>query len=73
MKINGFSVGEQSPHGPTPPTKKQEEGNNLMGRFHDLTGQRFGRLLVIGRAEDKTTGFSVDGAWSEFPIRRKGG
>ena len=34
-----------------------------MGRFHDLTGQRFGRLLVIGRAEDKTTGSKPKTMW----------
>ena len=34
-----------------------------MGRFHDLTGQRFGWLLVIGRAEDKTTGSKPKTMW----------
>ena len=34
-----------------------------MGRFHDLTGQRFGQLLVIERAEDKTTGSKPKTMW----------
>lgn len=34
-----------------------------MGRFHDLTGQRFGQLLVIERAEDKTTGLKPKTMW----------
>ena len=34
-----------------------------MGRFHDLTGQRFGQLLVIERAEDKTTGLKPKVMW----------
>lgn len=34
-----------------------------MGRFHDLTGQRFGRLSVIGRAEDKATGSKPKVMW----------
>ena len=34
-----------------------------MGIFHDLTGQRFGQLLVIERAEDKTTGSKPKTMW----------
>ncbi len=34
-----------------------------MGRFHDLKGQRFGRLTVIERAPDKTTGSKPKVMW----------
>ena len=34
-----------------------------MGRFHDLKGQRFGRLTVIERASDKTTGSKPKVMW----------
>ena len=32
--------------------KKQERGDNLMGRLIDLTGKKFGRLVVLERAEN---------------------
>ena len=34
-----------------------------MGKFHDLTGQCFGRLLVLERAADKTTGAKPKVMW----------
>ena len=34
-----------------------------MGRFIDLTGQRFGKLLVLERAEDKCTGSKPRVMW----------
>lgn len=34
-----------------------------MGKFHDLTGQRFGKLSVIERAADKTTGSKPKVMW----------
>ena len=35
----------------------------MMGKFRDLTGQRFGRLTVIERAPDKTTGSKPKVMW----------
>lgn len=38
-------------------------GGFHMGRFHNLTGQRFGRLTVIERAADKVTGSKPKVMW----------
>jgi hypothetical protein len=45
-----------------PQFRRKEEKEN-MGRFRDLTGVRFGKLLVIERAPDKTTGSKPKSMW----------
>ena len=52
MIFKGFSVGEQSPHGPTPPTKKQEDTmENRLG-YH-IPPYRLAAEVLDKREEEK--------------------